>query len=241
MKIHREGKPTLIALSLSFGPLLVVLGLYGHPASFYGALAVSLPALVFFLQFFRAPARRIPADADGCVMAPADGKVVVIEKTYEPEFFQEERLQLSIFMSPFDVHLNRAPVSGRVLRYRYHPGKYLMAFNPKSSTQNERNTIVLEDQAGTKVLMRQIAGFAARRIVFYPSEGDELRQGQELGFIKFGSRVDLFLPLDTQVKVQVGEQVRSGEKVLATYRPAPARNPSATGAQAASGSASASP
>ena len=148
------------------------------------------------------------------IYAPADGKVVVIEETTETEVFGERRLQVSIFMSPLNVHSNRNPVSGKVAYYRYHPGKYLVAWHPKSSTENERTTIVL-DTGQERVLFRQIAGAMARRIVAYLKEGQEVRQGAEMGFIKFGSRVDLLLPTDCRVQVGIGESVRSGQTVIA--------------------------
>lgn len=218
-RLHREGKIILIPTAMSFALLHVVLGIWGHPYSFYASLAVSIPVMAFGVQFFRHPQRNI-LPADGQILCPADGKVVVMERTYEGEFFKTERLQLSIFMSPFDVHVNRSPVSGRIRYYQYHPGKYLMAFNPKSSELNERSTTVLEDAAGIPILMRQIAGFLARRIVFYPQKGDNLEQGQEFGFIRFGSRVDLFLPLDAQIHTKVGDKVSGGKTIMATYRSA---------------------
>lgn len=217
-RIHREGKAILIPVSVSFALLHLVLGLWGHPYSFYASLAVSIPVLVFGLQFFRNPERR-PPQADGQVLCPADGKVVVLERKFEQEYLNEERLQLSIFMSPFNVHVNRSPIDGEIEYYRYHPGEYLMAFHPKSSERNERNTTVLCDATGVRILMRQIAGFLARRIIFYPDVGQCMKQGREFGFIRFGSRVDLFLPLDAQIHVAVGDQVVGGRSVLATYRP----------------------
>src|SRR5690606_33133492 len=149
------------------------------------------------------------------VLAPADGKVVVIEETEETEYFKARRKQISIFMSPVNVHVNRSPVSGTVSFFKYHPGKYLVAWHPKSSTENERTTVAVRTENGVEVLFRQIAGALARRIKWYVQEGQTIEQGQEFGFIKFGSRVDIFLPLDAVVKVQVGDITKGGRTVIA--------------------------
>ena len=170
--------------------------------------------LIAILQFFRDPGRLSP-DGERLVLAPADGKVVVIEETEETEYLKDRRIQLSIFMSPVNVHVNRAPVSGMVKHVRYFQGKYLVAWHPKSSTENERTTIVIEHPSGVEVLFRQIAGALARRIRWYLKEGQQVKAGEEMGFIKFGSRVDVFLPAGTAVKVKLGEKVRGGETVLA--------------------------
>jgi len=169
---------------------------------------------MLILQFFRNPSRHTVLQENG-VIAPADGKVVIIEKVFEPEYFQGERLQISIFMSPFNVHVNRNPVSGVVSFFKYHPGDYLVAWHPKSSTLNERTTVVVRNNQGHEVLFRQIAGAFARRIRWYISTGDCVRQGEEFGFIKFGSRVDLYLPLNTVPDVQIGQTVRGGETCIA--------------------------
>ena len=142
----------------------------------------------------------------------------MIEETEEGEYFKDKRLQVSIFMSPFNVHVNRNPIGGMVKFFKYHPGKYLVAWDPKSSTENERTTVVVENKAGIPVLFRQIAGALARRIVWYVKEGDQVKQGAEFGFIKFGSRVDVFLPLGTQVNVQLGEVVKGGKTVIAEFK-----------------------
>jgi phosphatidylserine decarboxylase len=155
---------------------------------------------------------------DDAVVSPADGKIVVIEKVVEDEFFNDERIQVSIFMSPLNVHLNRVPFDGTVDYYKYHPGKYLVAFHPKSSKLNERNSCVIRDKKGRQVLMRQIAGAVARRIRFYLHEGQQVRQGEELGFIKFGSRMDLFLPLNTEIAVEMGQPVKAGMDVIARLK-----------------------
>jgi phosphatidylserine decarboxylase len=152
------------------------------------------------------------------VIAPADGKVVVIEDVHEPEFFKDTRKQISIFMSPINVHITRNPVSGFVKYFKYHPGNYFVAWHPKSSTKNERTTVVVTSDAGPDILFRQIAGAMARRIVWYVTEGDEVNQGEEFGFIKFGSRVDIFVPVDTDIKVNLGEKTKGGQTVIAQLK-----------------------
>ena len=174
-------------------------------------------SILFFLlilQFFRSPIFSITQNQNQ-VLAPADGKVVVIEETEETEYLKEKRKQISIFMSPVNVHVNRMPVEGSISYFKYHPGKYLVAWHPKSSTENERTTVVARMKNGTEVLFRQIAGALARRIKCYVSEGQVLEQGEEFGFIKFGSRVDVFLPLDAKILVTVGEKTKGGRTVLA--------------------------
>ena len=173
-----------------------------------------LVILVLVLQFFRNP-KRYTRHNDRQVIAPVDGKVVVIEEVEETEYFKEKRLQVSIFMSPINVHVTRYPVSGSVLFSNYHPGKYLVAWHPKASTENERTTVVVENKTYGKVLYRQIAGALARRIVNYAKEGTTVEQGTDAGFIKFGSRVDLFLPLDTNIKVKLNQKVKGGECIVA--------------------------
>ena len=170
--------------------------------------------LVLILQFFRNPKRHTQQN-ESQVIAPVDGKVVVIEEVEETEYFKGKRLQVSNFMSPINVHVTRYPISGAVLFSKYHPGKYLVAWHPKASTDNERTTIVVENKTYGKVLYRQIAGALARRIVNYAKEGQTVEQGSDGGFIKFGSRVDLFLPLDTNIKVKLNQKVKGGECVIA--------------------------
>ncbi|MBC7508392.1 MAG: phosphatidylserine decarboxylase family protein, partial [Ferruginibacter sp.] len=165
------------------------------------------------VAFFRLPFRNM-THGESKIICPADGKVVVIEEAYEPEYFQEKRLQVSIFMSPINVHVNRNPVSGIIKYFKYHPGKYLVAWHPKSSTENERTTIVIGNDNGD-ILMRQIAGALARRICYYIKEGDSVKQNDEYGFIRFGSRVDLYLPLGTKVDVKIGDVVKGGVTLLA--------------------------
>ncbi len=170
--------------------------------------------LILILQFFRNPKRHTVLD-DKTVVSPVDGKVVVIEEVFEPEYFKEKRLQVSVFMSPINVHVTRYPISGKVAYSKYHPGKYLVAWHPKSSTENERTTVVVENQSYGKVLYRQIAGALAKRIVNYAKEDAVAEQGTDSGFIKFGSRVDLYLPLDTNIKVSLNQKVKGGESVIA--------------------------
>jgi len=170
--------------------------------------------LILILQFFRNPKRHTPLN-DNQVIAPVDGKVVVIEEVFEKEYFNEKRLQVSVFMSPLNVHVTRYPISGKILFSRYHPGKYLVAWHPKASEENERTTIVVENKTYGKVLYRQIAGALAKRIVNYATEENMAIQGEDAGFIKFGSRVDLFLPLDTNMKVKLNQKVRGGETIIA--------------------------
>ena len=174
----------------------------------------SLMFYIFILFFFRLPLRALEADP-GLVYAPADGKVVVVEETMENEYFKDLRLQVSIFMSPFNMHSNRYPVSGRVNYVGYNPGKYLVAWHPKSSELNERSTVVIKTSNETEVLIRQIAGALARRIVTYSKLDQDVKQGDELGFIKFGSRVDLFLPLGTEIEIPILQQVKANKTIIA--------------------------
>jgi phosphatidylserine decarboxylase len=169
---------------------------------------------IFLLFFFRLPTRHLEADP-GLIYAPADGKVVVIEETMENEYFNDMRLQVSIFMSPFNMHSNRYPVSGKIKYVCYHPGQNMVAWHPKSSELNERSTIVIKTAEGTEVMIRQIAGAVARRIVTYAKENVDVKQGDELGFIKFGSRVDIFLPVDTDVEVPILQQVKANKSIIA--------------------------
>jgi phosphatidylserine decarboxylase len=154
---------------------------------------------------------------EGTILCPADGKVVVIEETEENEYFHDRRLQVSIFMSPINVHVNRNPISGIISYFKYHPGKFLVAWHPKSSTDNERTTVVVKNANGVEVLFRQIAGALARRIVWYVKENDNVTQGSEFGFIKFGSRVDLFLPLGTEINVNIGDKVVGGKTIIGKF------------------------
>lgn len=215
MKIHKEGFVIIISL---FIILLVANGLVYYFTTGYpwisSSMAVLSVALWFFiLWFFRSPSREITPQ-DNMIIAPADGKVVVIEETEENEYFKDKRIQLSIFMSPVNVHVNRYPVSGNVTYYKYHKGEYLVAWHPKSSTLNERTTIVVKTASGAELLLRQIAGALARRIVCYSKVNDTVNQGEQLGFIKFGSRVDIFLPLNARVNVQLNQKVEGNKTIL---------------------------
>ncbi|MBI5915438.1 MAG: phosphatidylserine decarboxylase family protein [Bacteroidetes bacterium] len=213
MKIHKEGHRIII--SFSFALLVANSLIYWHLEEYlWLSSAVSFGLFLLVLQFFRNPNREILIADDNLVYAPADGKIVVIEEAHEAEYFDEKRLQVSIFMSPTNVHVNRNPISGTVNYFRYHPGKYLVAWHPKSSSENERTTLVI-DNGEDEVLLRQIAGAMAKRIVHYASEGDTVRQGTDFGFIKFGSRVDLFLPLDAKIEVQMGQKVKGNKTVIA--------------------------
>ena len=180
----------------------------------YTIQIVALVVLIAILQFFRNPKRNTPID-DSLLYAPVDGKVVVIEEVFEKEFFKDKRLQVSIFMSPINVHVTRYCMSGKVVFSKYHPGKYLVAWHPKSSEENERTTIVLENKSFGQVLYRQIAGALARRIVNYAKEGTQVVQGTDAGFIKFGSRIDLYLPLGTPLNVSLNQVVKGGIDVIA--------------------------
>lgn len=178
--------------------------------------AISVLTLFFLLYFFRAPERVAEIDP-ACVCSPADGKIVVIETTTEKEYLKEQRLQISVFMSPLNVHSNRYPVSGTVKEVIYHPGKYLVAWHPKSSELNERCTTVIEMETGDEIVVRQIAGAVARRIVTYATPGQKVKQGDELGFIKFGSRVDIFLPMSFKPTVEIDRKVKAVRSVLGRF------------------------
>ena len=217
MTIHKEGY-TSIALCVLFIFVVNAIIQFYYPDAHvlrWIVYILSFALFIIILQFFRSPHFHINID-DTQVLCPADGKVVVIEETEEPEFLKDRRIQISVFMSPINVHVNRNPIAGVVKYFRYHPGKYLVAWHPKSSTENERTTVVIENKKGVPVLFRQIAGAMARRIVWYVKEGDKVEQGAQFGFIKFGSRVDVFLPLGTKINVGLGEVVKGGRTVLAT-------------------------
>ena len=216
MSIHKEGYKIL---AIGFVILLVINILIGiiwsdNILTRWIFLFMSLLLYVFILFFFRLPARMLDPDP-GLVYAPADGKVVVIEETFEKEYFKDTRLQISIFMSPFNVHSNRYPVSGHIKYVSYHPGNYMVAWHPKSSELNERSSIVIETKEGDEILVRQIAGAVARRIVTYAKKGQDVKQGDELGFIKFGSRVDIFLPVGTEIEIPILQQVKANKSIIA--------------------------
>lgn len=216
MTIHREGFTILfVSLLVLFGLNYLIYYLAPNATVIQNiAIGVSIILYLVVLQFFRIPLFEIEKN-EKVVIAPADGKVVVIEETFEPEYLNSKRKQISIFMSPVNVHVNRMPVGGTISYYRYHEGKYLVAWHPKSSTENERTTVVAKMSNGTEVLFRQIAGALARRIKCYVKEGQPLEQGQEFGFIKFGSRVDIFLPLDAKITVKIGDVTKGGRTVIA--------------------------
>lgn len=214
MKFHKQGYPTLLLTLILSAILIFGTQKIGPHWLYIFAIALSAFLLIVVLQFFRDPSRKKPTIDDKKVYTPADGKVVVIEKTYEEEYLKEECWQVSVFMSPLNVHINRNPVSGIVEYLKYHAGKYLVAWHPKSSTENERFTTVYKTAHG-KVLIRQIAGALARRIVNDLKEGEEVQQTEEMGFIKFGSRVDIFLPLSAKIEVEMDQVVRSPMDVIA--------------------------
>ena len=216
MNIHKEGHRFLI-ISFLFLLIINLAIFYLIPDNIWVknvVLIATAVLYVLFLQFFRNP-NVVTEVNEKYVLAPADGKVVVIEDTEEIEYLKEKRKQISIFMSPVNVHVNRNPVGGQVKYLKYHKGKYLVAWHPKSSTENERTTIVLQLKNGVEILMRQIAGAMAKRIRFYIKEGEEVQQGAEFGFIKFGSRVDVFLPVDSEIKISIGDKTKAGKTVLA--------------------------
>ncbi|MFT4670424.1 MAG: phosphatidylserine decarboxylase [Flavobacteriaceae bacterium] len=212
---HKEGHKTiLITFTLCIG-LSLLANNYLDNSTLKGAIIISLIAiLLLILQFFRNPKRNFTMK-DSQVLSPVDGKVVVIEEVFEKEYFNEKRLQISVFMSPLNVHVTRYPVSGNVVLSKYHPGKFLVAWHPKSSEENERTTVVVKSKEFGDVLHRQIAGALAKRIVNYAKEGDNVNQTDDSGFIKFGSRVDVFLPLNTKVNVSLNEIVKGGITILA--------------------------
>ncbi|MCU0462504.1 MAG: phosphatidylserine decarboxylase family protein [Bacteroidales bacterium] len=216
MSIHKEGYKILIYgfLILLLINILVSILVRDLALAKWILGIGSLILYVFLLFFFRLPARQLEPDP-GLIFAPADGKVVVIEETEEHEYFKDKKLQVSIFMSPFNMHSNRYPVSGHIKYVEYHPGHNMVAWHPKSSELNERSTIVIETANGTEILIRQIAGAVARRIVTYARQNQDVKQGDELGFIKFGSRVDIFLPLGTEIEIPILQQVKANKSIIA--------------------------
>ena len=216
MTLHKEGHKFLIktlalVILFAFGALKFL-----ELGSVLQIVFITVPVffLLIFINFFRIPNKKL-AKVAGLLICPCDGKVVVIEEVEETEYLKDRRKQVSIFMSPLNVHNNLNPMSGVVKYFKYHPGKYLMAFNPKSSTDNERTTVVVENENGSQILYRQIAGFLARRICWYVKEGDKVEQSEEFGFIKFGSRIDIYMPLDTEIIVKLGQVTKGGQTVLA--------------------------
>ena len=213
--IHKEGHRFLLkTLAISIAIIYGAFRFLNSPYVVWGITIVTVFFFLIFLQFFRNPQYK-KTTGDNLIIAPADGEVVVIEKTTESEYFEDERIQVSIFMTPLNVHVNRNPIAGVVKFFKYHEGKYLVASHPKSSLENERTTTVVRNNNGLEVLFRQVAGALARRICWYVKEGDQVEQSQEMGFIKFGSRVDLYLPLDADIKVKLGEKTKGGVTVVA--------------------------
>ena len=216
MKLHKESKGTILVATIA----VAVLGFLAVYFLEIWSLIILIPLLILYglvFWFFRVPNRDI-VDHKENVIAPVDGKVVMIKEVFEDEFLKEKAIQVSIFMSPLNVHICRYPVSGKVIYKKYHPGKYLVAWHEKSSTENERTTVAVESLTNHKVVFRQIAGYVARRIVFYCNEGDTSKAGHEFGFIKFGSRMDVFLPLDTEITCKIGEKTKGGIDVIAKMK-----------------------
>ena len=217
MTIHKEGYNNIAWATILFGAINILSFYfisYSSPALSWLIFIATLGLLIFLISFFRIPKRKLTVQ-DNAVIAPADGKVVAIEEVEADEYFADRRVQVSIFMSPLNVHVNRNPVSGDVSYSQYHKGKYLVAWHPKSSTENERHTIVYKTN-GKEILIKQIAGAVAKRIVNYLQAGQQVKQGDEMGFIKFGSRVDILLPLNAVIKVKIGDKPKGGVTVIAT-------------------------
>ncbi len=218
MTIHREGYKSIAIGTLIFGAINYSFFYFFSadlPWLTWAVFAATLFLLLFLVSFFRVPNRRLTIN-ENAIIAPADGKVVVIEETVDPEYFKTKRLQVSIFMSPANVHVNRNPLSGEVVYNQYHKGKYLVAWNPKSSTENERHSVVIKN-GDKEVLVKQIAGALAKRIVNYLQVGQKVNQTEEMGFIKFGSRVDLLLPVGTKLHVELNQVVKGGVTVVASW------------------------
>ena len=215
MTIHKEGYKSITIAFLFVAAFLLALNdiLVDQTWFHYTMYVLGLWFFIMIVRFFRSPKRETRAGGK-IVLCPADGKIVVIERTIEPEYFKDERIQVSIFMSATNVHVNWFPVGGEIVYYYYHPGKHMVAFNPKASLENERATTVIQDADGKKILVRQIAGAMARRIKCYPKVGEPVIQGDELGFIKFGSRVDLLLPVGTKLDIKLGQKVTGKQTVI---------------------------
>ncbi len=213
---HKEGFKIILITMVMMSLGIIAVGEWVPNIFFQKAIQISfLSITILVLQFFRNPKRHTLINANH-IIAPVDGEVVAIEEVVESEFFKDKRRQISIFMTPLNVHVTRYPISGTVKFSKYHAGKYLIASHPKSSTENERTTIVLENETVGAILYRQVAGAVARRIVNYAVEGQEVIQGTDAGFIKFGSRADIYIPLDMKVNVKIGDKIKGGEKAIAT-------------------------
>ncbi|MEX2595805.1 MAG: phosphatidylserine decarboxylase family protein [Salibacteraceae bacterium] len=218
MRFHKEGKRSILLASIvSISIILIASYLFADVESAKPiAIGIATVLIASILQFFRNPKRR-SLQLEDVILAPADGKVVVIEDVDDPEYFDEKVTQISIFMSPINVHINWYPISGKIVYSKYHPGKYLVAWHPKSSTDNERHSIVIENPIYGKVLAKQIAGAMARRIVNYSKISEQVNQGAEMGFIKFGSRVDLLIPKNVKIEVSLDQKTIGGQTILATF------------------------
>jgi phosphatidylserine decarboxylase len=218
MTIHKEGSATIAWTAIIFGVINLLsfyLISFEQPVLSWVIFILTLGLLLFIISFFRIPKRQLTIREDA-IVAPADGKVVVIEEVQADEYFTDRRIQVSIFMSPLNVHVNRNPIDGEVAYSQYHKGKYLVAWHPKSSTENERHSVVYRKN-GKEILVKQIAGALAKRIVNYLTAGQTVKQAEEMGFIKFGSRVDLLLPLDAKINVKIGDKPQGGVTVIATW------------------------
>lgn len=217
MYIHKEGKNWVLGTLIVYVGSVLTLNSIGSIWAIPVALIFGIMFLLI-LNFFRNPDRKIAQIDDSKIICPADGKVVVIEKVFENEYFKSERIQVSVFMNPLNVHVNRYPISGNVVYSKYHKGKYLVAWHPKASTENERTTVVIKRKSdGSEVMLRQIAGALAKRICNYAIEGQDVTQGDDQGFIKFGSRVDLYLPLNAQISVEIGQIVKGNRDIIANF------------------------
>ena len=210
---HKEGHKIILLTFITVVIITLLIDYFSINHKTYIQIFLIIQ-LIIVLQFFRNP-KRITNFGDNNIVSPVDGKVVVIEEVFEPEYFKEKRIQVSIFMSPINVHVTRYPIGGQVTYSKYHPGKYLVAWHPKSSTENERTSIVIKNENCGEILYRQIAGALAKRIVNYAKESSYVNQGDDAGFIKFGSRVDLFLPLDTKINVSLNQKVKGAEDIIA--------------------------
>lgn len=218
MTIHKEGFNSIALAALIFGAVNVLsfyIFSFSSPAISWIIFVLTLGLFLFIISFFRIPDRKLTIQ-ENAVVAPADGKVVAIEEVEADEYFNDRRIQVSVFMSPLNVHVNRNPVQGRVVYSKYHQGKYLVAWHPKSSTENERHSVVYQKN-GKEILVKQIAGALAKRICNYLEAGQEVRQSEEMGFIKFGSRVDILLPLDAKVQVNIGDKPKGGVTIIALW------------------------
>jgi len=213
---HKEGIFIIVTSFIIISILIIINDQFNYNLKTLVNIFLML-ILILIFQFFRNPKIKVNFD-ENYLLSPADGKIVIIEEVNEPEFFKDKRLQVSIFMSPINVHVTRYPMNGKIIFSKYHPGKYLVAWHPKSSTKNERTTIVLENEKFGKILYRQIAGKIARRIINYAKVGDQAIQGEDAGFIKFGSRIDLFLPLNSKINVKLDQVVKGGQTIISSKK-----------------------